>query len=125
MLLAMVGLWVTVLTGVVVLAFWFPTEARAGARQRAALCTTHVSMAALAVVAFTTFAIGRSRIVGTTSVAGLGGALIAGIATVVATRRWERAGAAPHTAVPVAVLVVHGLVAAAAVFAAVNAFVTS
>lgn len=125
MVIAMVGLWVTVLTGVVVLAFWFPTEARAGARPRGALCTVHVSMASFAVIGWTTFAIGRSRFVGTASVIALGVAVIAGTATLVATRRWERAAAEPDATVPVAVLAAHGFVASAAVVVAISAFVVS
>lgn len=125
MVIAMVALWVTVLTGVVVFAFWYPTEARDGARFRSVFGATHVSMASLAVVAWTTFAIGGSRSVGVASVTALGSAVLAGLVTVVVTRRWERTAAPPDAAVPLGALAVHGVVAAAAVFATLSAFVTS
>lgn len=125
MVLALVALWVTVLSGVAALAFWFPTD-RQRWHVRMTACLAHVSLAFVAVIAWTAFAVGRREALGATSVSMLGAAVVAGILTVTLTRRWEhRSRASAHAVVPFAVLAVHGVVAAAAVTAVVVAFVRS
>lgn len=129
MVLAMLSVFVTVLSGVVVLALWFEPDRSRRRGQPVALGFTHATLAGTATVAWMVFAVGRGAVVGAVSLALLAGAAVAGAATVVVSHRrakLRRAGSASGDVieVPVAVLVIHGLLATAAVASAVAAFVS-
>jgi len=113
--------FVTVLTGVVVLAFWAQSERTQQDRRSSILGIAHVGLAAGAVALWTVFAIGRASGIGRVSVGVLFAAVAAGIATVVSSRHGERVQR-DIDAVPVAALAVHGLMAAVTLAAVVVAF---
>lgn len=119
MVLTMVVLWVTVGTGVIVFALWSPSGDRRKPRLFLPVAVGHIAMAVGAVGAWTVYAIGRSRSIGVASLGLLAVAVVAGLATVVITRRWERrTSASGDVRVPPLAFVIHGLVAVVGVFGA-------
>lgn len=113
---------VTVVLGVVVLAFWSGPERHAD-RRSVWLACAHVVAAAAGVAVWVWYLIGRNSAVGGMAVVALVTAAALGGSTLVSSRRRERSGrqdAAPHP-VPAALLVAHGAAAAGAVALAVLA----
>jgi len=124
MVLAVLSLFVTVFSGVVVLALWFEPDRPRRNGQPVALGFAHGGAAAAATAVWIAFAIGRARWVGAASLALLAAAALAGLATVLTTHRRARShdAAGPAVGVPVALLLAHGLLAVVAVASAVAAF---
>jgi len=112
---------VTVLTGVVVLAFWSDPQRTARDRRSVRLGILHVAIAGTAVALWVVFVIGRASTTGAVSLGLFAAAALAGATTLTSSRHGERV----HDdidAVPVVVLAVHGLMAAATLAAAAVAF---
>lgn len=115
--------FVTVVTGVIVLAFWSQAGRAQQDRRSTALGILHVSVAATAVALWVVFVIGRSGAIGRVSLALLAAAVVVGVATLVSSRAGERRH---HDidGVPVVVLALHAVLAAGTVAAAGVAFVS-
>lgn len=112
---------VTVLTGVIVLAFWSQPERTRRDRRSTRLGFLHVTVAVTALALWTIFVVGRASVIGRVSLGLLAGAAVAGIATLLSSRRGERA----HDdieAVPILALVVHTLFVGLTITGAVIAF---
>lgn len=114
--------FVTLLTGVVVLAFWAQAQRVQQDRRSTGLGVLHVAVAAVAVALWTMFVITRASAIGRVSVGLLATAVVAGVATLVSSRAGERSHSDIDT-VPVVVLALHALVAAGTLAAAVAALV--
>lgn len=112
----------TVVLGVVVLAFWSGPERNAD-RRSLWLASAHVLVAVTGVGTWVWHLIGRNSLVGWAAVIALLTAVTLGGSTLVSSRRRERPGpsdVAPDP-VPLALLIAHGVAAAGAVALAVLA----
>ena len=124
MIIALLSLFVTVLTGVVVLGLWLELDKDRRSGQRVSLGIAHAAIAVAGTILWMVFALGRDNEVGLVSIILLAGAVLVGVATVVAT---HRRAARPHghacltdaDAVPVPILIVHTVLAAVAFGSAV------
>lgn len=126
MVLSMLTLWVTVLTGVVLLAFWSPIDDDEGQTRPVTAAVVHISLALFAVGAWTLYVIGRSRVLATASLALLAATLLAGATTIVLTRRRTRLhGDDGHVGAPIPALVIHGALAGLGALAATLVFLTT
>jgi hypothetical protein len=117
--IALLSLFVTVLTGVVVLGLWFGPDKDRRSGQRVSLGIAHAAIAVAGTILWMIFALGRDNEVGLVSIILLAGAVLIGVATVVSTHRraagpHSQAGKADADAVPVPILIVHTVLAAVA-----------
>ena len=115
--------FVTILTGVVVLAFWAQPQRTQMDRRSWERGILHVVLAASAVATWIVFAVGRASAVGRVSLGLLIAAVIAGITTLVSSRSGEHAHSDIET-VPVAVLALHAVMAAVTLAGAVVAILS-
>jgi len=121
---ALVVLFVSVLSGTIVLALWFDPVRNSVDKRSAILGVTHAAVASLAVLAWVVFAVVAGRQIALGAVAALGAAALLGMAALLSSLAGERrhAASAPGPErVPAAALVVHG---AAGLVAVVVAIVT-
>jgi hypothetical protein len=115
--------FVTVVTGVIVLAFWSQAARAQQDRRSTALGILHVTVAVTAVALWIVFVIGRADAIGRVSLGLLVTAAVAGVATLVSSRAGERTHR-DIEAVPMVVLAVHAVLAAGTVAAVAAAFVS-
>lgn len=118
---SLVASFVTVLTGVIVLAFWSQAQRTQLDRRSSGLGLLHVTVAASAVVLWIVFAVSRASAIGAASLGLLAGAVVMGVATLLSSRHGERTHR-DIEAVPVAVLALHAVLAAGTLAGAVVAF---
>ncbi|MEO8696462.1 MAG: hypothetical protein ABI658_23310 [Acidimicrobiales bacterium] len=122
MVATLITLCVTVLTGVLVLGFWWePALIRLDRPTISGIA--HTSLAGMTVVVCILFAVIRTRGVGLAGVALILATAVAGICTVIFSGQRERIGAVDKAmSVPAPVLVVHALSAAGTIVAVVLAY---
>lgn len=120
----LIALWLALFFGAMVLSLWIPIATH---RKPVAILIagySHASVGFLAVASLTASAVTESPTVEIVALGLLAAAVIAGVATVLMTRRWEHhATTPPEAAVPVAALAIHGIFAALAVAAVIRVFI--
>lgn len=120
MFLMIMSLWLTLFAGAIVLTLWMPVATQPKPVPILIAGYSHASVGFLAVASLTAYAVTGSKIVEIIALVLLAAAIIAGVATVLMTRRWEHHDTTPpEAAVPVVAMAIHGIIATLAVAAVV------
>lgn len=120
----LMALWLTLFVGAVVLSLWIPIATQRKPVPILIAGYSHASVGFLAVASLTASAVTESQTVEIVALSLLVAAIVAGVATVLMTRLWERQDTTPpEAAVPVLALAIHGIFAALAVAAVVRVFI--
>ncbi len=114
------ALWLTLFAGAILLTLWVPVATQRKPVPILLAGYSHAFIGSLAVVSLTAYALSGSKTVEIIAMSLLGVAVIAGVVTVIMTRRWEHDDTTPvEAAVPVVALAIHGIFAALTVAGAV------